>query len=114
MIGPFIVGLAVWCAAGLLTVATPDSAAIRFAVPAPWWILPVAVAVAALVGPWRSRPITALPALLATLPWWPVPLPPLALMWTGPLAWVPLAAAIACAVGLAPIAALGRTIGGRS
>jgi hypothetical protein len=53
---------------------------------------------ALLISPWRRRPALAVPALLATVPWWPVPLPPIALLWTGPLAWAPIIAAIALAV----------------
>ena len=62
----------------------------------------------AVAMPRRARPgvapripLLALPALLATLPWWPVPLPAIALIWTGPLAWVPIALALAAALGRA-------------
>jgi hypothetical protein len=85
LIGPLVIGAAIWCAAGLITVADPDSVATRLAVPAVWWILPLAPACAALVPAWRRRPLTALPAVLSTLPWWPVSWPPVALIWTGPL-----------------------------
>ncbi len=98
LIASVVIGVAVWCAAGQLTVAGPDEATQRIAIAAPWWI-GVAAAIAALAVPaWRRRPLLATPALLSTLPWWPVPLPPIALLWTGPLAWAP--------IGLALVAAL--------
>ena len=102
-----MVAAAVWCAAGTITVAMPDAAARRFALPAPWWVLLVAAAVASFVPAWRRRPVLAAPALLSTLPWWPVPLPAIAMIWTGPLAWVPVLAAVGCALGSGPIVALG-------
>ena len=61
-------------------------------------MLAVAIALAALVPVWRSRPVLASPALLSTLPWWPVPLPAVALLWTGPLAWAPIALSVAAAL----------------
>jgi hypothetical protein len=98
-VGPLIVATAVWCATGAITIASPDAASQRLALPAPWWVFAVALAAAALVPEWRRRPLAAAPALLSTLPWWPVPLPPLALIWTGPLAWAPIAASLASAMG---------------
>jgi len=95
--GPVMVAASVWCAAGLVTVTSADSSAARLAVPAPWWVFAAALIAAAVIGAWRHHPVLALPAVLSTLPWWPVPLPPIALMWTGPLAWLP--------VGLAALAA---------
>ncbi len=91
-----LAGASVWCAAGALTVAAPDVAALRLAAPASlwWFVLPAAAAL--LVPGWRRRPALAAPALLATVPWWPVPLPAPMLMWTGPLAWVPIGAALTC------------------
>ena len=73
-----------------MSLAAPDSATIRLALPAPWWIGLIAAAAAALVPAWRRSPILAIPALLAVLPWLPLPLPALGLVWTGPLAWVPI------------------------
>ena len=113
LVGPLIVGAAIWCAAGLVTVATPESAATRLAIPAAWWLLPLAVACAALVPAWRRRPLTALPAALSTLPWWPVSWPPIALIWTGPLAWLPIGAALVCAAGSRPLAAISRILRAR-
>ncbi len=91
-------GTAVWCAAGDLTVATPDSASVRLAVPASiwWWIVPAALSM--LVPAWRRRPSLVAPALLSTLPWWPVPVPAAFLLWTGPMAWVPVGIALLLAV----------------
>ena len=92
-----MVGLGIWCATGHLTVFDEVSVSQRLAVPSPLWVFFVAFAASFLVQPWRRRPWLATPALLATLPWWPVPLPAIALIWTGPLAWVPIAAAVAAA-----------------
>ncbi len=93
-----VIGASVWCAAGHLTVAAPDSPILRLAVPASgwWFILPAFGAL--LVPAWRRRPSLAAPALLATLPWWPVPVPSVFLVWTGPMAWMPIGLALACAV----------------
>ena len=86
-IGPLMVGLAAWCALGEMSVLTPDDPSIRLAVPAEWYWFPAAALAAALVPGWRQRPLTATPALLATLPWWPVAMPALALVWSGAMAW---------------------------
>ena len=110
LLGPAMVGVSVWCATGTLAVLSSSSTE-RVVAPAPWWIFIVAAMLAALVPNWRNRPSTALPALVSTLPWWPVPLPAVALMWTGPLAWVPVAAALFVAYGSRPIAWLGRATG---
>ncbi|MFI5177260.1 MAG: hypothetical protein ACHQO8_01775 [Vicinamibacterales bacterium] len=97
--GPACLGIAVWCACGVVGVATADAATPRLVIPAPWWcFLPGVVAGLALPRVrenWRF----GLPALLTTIPWWPIPLPSIALLWTGPLAWAP--------VGLSVFAALG-------
>ncbi len=82
-----MVGLAAWCALGDMSVLTPDDPSIRLAVPAEWYWFPAAALLAALVPSWRRRPLTATPALLATLPWWPVGMPALALVWSGAMAW---------------------------
>lgn len=111
VVGPLIVGLAVWCAAGDLTVIGVETASQRLAAPAPWWLLACAWVLAFGVAPWRRDPGLAMPALMTTVPWWPVPLPPIALVWTGALAWVPIATAVACAIGRRPIAALARILG---
>jgi hypothetical protein len=111
LIGPLLIGLSVWCAAGQLTVLTPDAAAVRLVVPAPWWTFFLATLAAALVPAWRRDARLALPALLATLPWWPVPVPAIALIWTGPLAWAPILVSLAAALGTAPLAAVGRLAG---
>ena len=105
-----MVGVSAWCATGTLAVLSSSSTE-RVAVPAPWWVFIVAALIAALVPNWRHRPSTALPALVSTLPWWPVPLPSVALMWTGPLAWVPVGAALLVAFGSRPIASLSRATG---
>jgi hypothetical protein len=99
-LGPLVVGAAVWCAAGRITVAVADDPSTRLVVPAPWWVFVTAVAVAALVPGWRRRARLASPALVATLPWWPVPLPAVAFLWTGVLAWLPIA--LALVAGLMP------------
>ncbi|HEX7780043.1 MAG TPA: hypothetical protein VF424_12415, partial [Vicinamibacterales bacterium] len=97
-IGPVCIGLAVWCAAGRISLAASDSASIRLAIAAPWWVAAIAPAAAALVPAWRRSPLLALPALLGVLPWLPVPLPAVALVWTGPLAWVPIGLCVIAAV----------------
>jgi hypothetical protein len=111
LIGPLCLGLSVWCAAGTIAVASPDQATPRFAVAAPIWILIAAAALAALVPAFRRRPGTAVPALLSTAAWWPLPLPPILLIFTGPLAWLPIAASVGLAIGSAPLAAIGRATG---
>ena len=98
LIGPAIIGVAAWCAAGRITVADPVSASFRLAVPAGWWVAVAAAGLAALVPAWRRRPALTLPALLTTLPWWPIALPPIALLFTGPLAWLPIGCSLAAAV----------------
>jgi hypothetical protein len=95
-----MIGLGVWCAAGTLATASAESADIRLASTAPWWVLALAVALAGAVPTWRRAPATATPPLLATLPWWPVPLPAIALIWTGPLAWFPVAVAAVVGPGM--------------
>jgi hypothetical protein len=111
LIGPLGLGVSVWCAAGTIALATPGHATPRYAAPAPLWILVAAAVLAALLPAFRRRPGTAAPALLSTVAWWPVPLPPILLIFTGPLAWLPIAASVGLAVGSAPLAALGRAIG---
>jgi hypothetical protein len=101
-----MVGTAIWCAAGQITVASAASPAARLAAPAPWWVFCLAAAAASIVPEWRRNPRLAAPALLATLPWWPVPVPAAALLWTGPLAWVPIALAWWTTIGWS--ARLGR------
>lgn len=108
LIGPACIGAAIWCAAGIVSVESSAHGAARLLAPAPWWVLIVGLAIGAAVPAWRRSPLTALPALVATLPWWPVPLPTVALMWTGPLAWLPVIAAAAAAVGSPLLHALAR------
>lgn len=93
-----MVGLGVWCAAGTLSVATPDDPSVRVAMPAAWEWLAGATVLASLVPGWRRQPVLAMPALLATLPWWPVPVPAAALIWTGPMAWLPILLAFVAAL----------------
>jgi hypothetical protein len=111
LVGPVIIGVSVWCAAGTVAVLSNASSTDRVVALAPWWIGLVAAAIAALVPTWRTRPSTTLPALISTLPWWPVPLPAIALVWTGPLAWMPIIAAVLVAVGSSPLAWLSRAFG---
>ncbi len=89
-IGPVMVGVGAWCALGHLAPVGLDAASARLAAPASWGWLVLFIATAALVPAWRRRPSCAAPALLATVPWWPVSLPSIALIWTGPLAWLPI------------------------
>lgn len=103
MIGSLLIGVAVWCAAGTVAVASPDAATARLVVAAPWWMFVVGTVFGAAIPAWRKRPLTTLPVLLTILPWVPMPMPALALIFTGPMAWVPILAALALAVGLDPL-----------
>jgi hypothetical protein len=102
-IGPLIIGLAAWCAAGSLSVASSDAATARFAATAPLWIAVFILAIACAVGPWRHHPWTAAPAALAIIPWLPLPMSPVFLIFTGPMAWAPIVLSLALAVGLTPL-----------
>lgn len=102
-VGPLAIGLAAWLASGTLTVASAASASARIGAFGPWWVGLAGVLIAALVPGWRRRPLTTWPVLVTVLPWLPVPLPPVALIFTGPLAWAPMLAAFALAVGLGPV-----------
>jgi hypothetical protein len=109
-VGPLIIGVAAWCAAGTLAVASPASATSRVAALAPWWIAAGAFVAAFAVSRFRDSPWTATPALLSVVPWLPIPMTPALLIWTGPMAWVPIILALAVAIGLAPLKALARTL----
>jgi hypothetical protein len=106
-----IIGAAVWCAAGTVAVVAPDQVSPRVVAPAPWWVAFVAAALAFLTPGWRVRPLAAMPALLSIIPWVPVPVPVVALIWTGPLAWVPIGAALLVAEGGRVLAAFRRIPG---
>src|SRR5687768_17500414 len=110
-VGPVIIGVSVWCAAGTVAVLSNTDTTGRVVALSPLWVGLVAALLAALVPAWRTRPSTTLPALVSTLPWWPVPLPAIALVWTGPLAWLPIGVALLVAVGSSPLAWLGRASG---
>lgn len=109
-VGPLVIALAAWCAAGTLAVSASGSATARIAVTAPWWIVGVAFALAMAVRPWRDSPWTAAPALLSVVPWLPTPMSPVFLIWTGPLAWAPIVLSLALAVGLTPLRRLFSTL----
>jgi hypothetical protein len=98
-VGPVIAGVSVWCAAGRLTVVSANAATARIVVPASVWWMVAATLVALVVPRWRRDARFALPALLTVLPWLPVPLPAAALVWTGPMAWVPIGLALLASVG---------------
>src|ERR1051325_10922472 len=53
-VGPLIVGIATWCAAGPISVLSPDSATARLAVPASWTVLVLATGAAAPVASTRT------------------------------------------------------------
>ena len=97
--GPLCLGIAVWCACGVVAVAAADAATPRVVVPAPWWSLALGVLGALAVPRYRHDVRFALPALVSTIPWWPIPLPAIALIWTGPLAWVPIGLSLFAAIG---------------
>ena len=106
-----IIGVSAWCAAGVVAVISAEAASSRLFAPAPWWVALLAAGVALLVPGWRTRPSAAMPALLATVPWWPVPIPAEALIWTGALAWVPIASAFLVSEGGRLVAWGGRASG---
>ena len=93
-----MLGIAVWCAAGRVALASADAASPRIVVLAPWWWLAVGLVVGWLVPNVRRDWRVALPAVVSTVPWWPVPLPAIALVWTGPLAWLPIGLVVFAAV----------------
>jgi len=88
--GPAILGIASWCAAGRVALASADAASSRIVVLAPGWWLAAGVLAGVIIPRIRRDPHVALPAIVSTIPWWPVPLPAIALLWTGPLAWLPI------------------------
>jgi hypothetical protein len=108
--GPAIIGVSVWCATGVVAVLSAGDSG-RVVLPAPWWVGVIGAMLAFMVPAWRTRPWTTLPALFSTLPWWPVPLPAVALLWTGPLAWLPIAAALLVAAGYQWMNRLGAALG---
>jgi len=108
VVGAAIVGVAVWCAAGTVSVLNSETVSPRLIVAAPAWVALLGFSLALLVPGWRSHPWAALPAVLTTVPWWPVPIPLVALLWTGPLAWVPIGAALLVAEGGRLLGWLGR------
>lgn len=108
-----MVAAGVWCAAGLVTVAGLDATGVRLVVPATGWWFVAGAGAAVLVPAWRRSPVLATPALLAVVPWLPIPLPAFALIWTGTLAWFPVAlaaVAAACAGQRAPVHAEGEPV----
>lgn len=111
LVSAAIIGVSAWCAAGTVAVISANAVSPRLIAMAPWWVALVAAVLALLVPGWRARPLTAVPAILATLPWWPVPIPAVAMMWTGALAWVPIAAALLVAEGGRIAAAFARMPG---
>ncbi len=109
--GPVCVAAAIWCAAGQVSVVAAVGFGQHIVAPAPWWVFVVGAAFAWLVPGWRRSPVTALPVALTILPWLPIPLPAVGLIWTGPMAWVPVLAALAAAVGSRPLGTLARRVG---
>jgi hypothetical protein len=96
--GPAILGIAIWCAAGRVALTSADSASSRLVVLAPWWWLAAGVVAGLLIPRIRRDLRIVLPAIVSTIPWWPVPLPAIALVWTGPLAWLPIGLVLWAAV----------------
>lgn len=89
-VGPVVLAIGVWCAAGAVALPSADTLSARIVVLPQWWLLVAALGAAWMVPSCRKRPVLATPALLSVLPWLPVRLPPVALIWTGRLAWVPI------------------------
>jgi len=110
LVGPLLFGVALWCAAGSITIADAAAPAVRLAVPAPWWVCAIAVVAALAVPVFRRHPWAAAPSVLAIVPWLPLPVPDIALIWTGPLAWLPPGCAAAVAVVPAVRAGVGRLV----
>jgi hypothetical protein len=108
--GPACVAVAIWCAAGQVSVVAAVGFGQHIVAPAPWWMLVAGAVIGWLVPGWRRSPVTALPAALTILPWLPIPLPAVGLIWTGPMAWVPVLAALAAAVGSRPLGSLARRV----
>jgi hypothetical protein len=82
-------GLAAWCSLGTIGFVAAGGDVTRVGLMAPWWWLPLlialflAVARVAHLSAGQASPLFASAVLL--LPWLPVPLPPAAFLWTGPL-----------------------------
>lgn len=106
-----IIGVSAWCAAGIVAVVSAEALSSRLIAPGPWWVAVLAAGAALVVPGWRASPLTATPALLATVPWWPVPIPAAALIWTGALAWVPIAGAFLVSEGGRLVGLCGRVPG---
>ncbi len=106
-VGPALVGLGAWAAAGSLAPGSLETPLIRLAAPAPIAWAVSAFVLALLVPAFRRHPMLATPATLAALPWLPLPLPSMAFLWTGRLAWVPVGLALLGAV----LASLSRQFG---
>jgi hypothetical protein len=113
-LGPLVIGVSIWCAAGTVAPVTIEQPGIRLGWPAPWWVLLLGAIAAAPVPAWRRHPATALPALLSTLPWWPVLLPAIGLLFTGPLAWLPVLVSAVAAVTRSAAAARAEAGSGRT
>jgi hypothetical protein len=86
-LGPLLIGIGCWAAAGQIAIADTSHPAARLALPAGWLWFMIPAALAALVPRVRRAPIVATPALLAVLPWLPLPVPAVLLLWTGSFAW---------------------------
>lgn len=89
--GPVLIAVAAWLAAGDLAPTAVSTFNVRLGAPGSIaWL--VGVFAAALAVPSLRRfPALAAPAVLSILPWLPLPLPAIAYLWTGKLAWLPVA-----------------------
>ena len=96
--GPFLLALAVWCAAGAVALPAANDPTTRLIVIAPLWVAAVGGLGGWLLPGCRRRPLTVSPAVLTIVPWLPVSLPAIFQIWTGRLAWVPVAVAILAAL----------------
>src|SRR6187397_408189 len=90
LIGPFLLALAVWCAAGAVALPAANDPTARLIATAPLWVAAVAGLVGWLLPGCRRRPWTMSPAVLTIVPWLPVSVPAVFLIWTGRLAWMPV------------------------
>lgn len=89
--GPALLALAAWLASGTLSTTSPSSSSIRFVILGSALVPAIVFAAALALPALRRRPVLALPAVLAVIPWLPIPIPDEALLWTGRLAWIPVA-----------------------
>src|SRR6187431_2489942 len=73
--GPFLLALAVWCAAGAVALPAANDPTARLIVTPPLWVAAVGGLLGWLLPGCRRRPWAMSPAVLTIVPWLPVSLP---------------------------------------